>query len=72
VLTPHMNLSELLVADTDDYADVAGLSYLLSAAGISRRLNGASMHGVYSSEPLSTKMGHAIDRSMVSSVLFVT
>src|SRR5205807_713204 len=81
VLTPRMKWSELLVTDTGDYADAvpsglrntAGPSYLSFAAGVNRRVNGASMHGVYSpEEPLGAELGDAIDRGAVSSVLFVT
>ena len=81
VLTPRMKSSELLASDTGDYVDAvpgglrnaAGSSYLSFAAGVSRRVNGASMHGVYSpEEPLGAELGDAIDRGAVSSVLFVT
>lgn len=85
VLTPRMKSSELPVSDTtNDYADAdeaassrsrktAGPPYLSFAAGISKRVNGASLHGVHSpEEPLGAEIGDAIDRGAVSSVLFVT
>jgi beta-N-acetylhexosaminidase len=51
----------------------AGPTYLSFAAGVSKRVNGASLHDVYSSqEPLSAEVGDAIDRGLASSVLFVT
>jgi beta-N-acetylhexosaminidase len=49
------------------------MGYLSFAAAVSKRVNGASLHGVYSSEePLSAEVGDAIDRGLASSVLFVT
>jgi len=81
VLTPRMKSSELPVgdyADADEAASsglrkTAGQPYLSFAAGISKRVNGASLHGVYSpEEPVGTEIGDAMDRGAVSSVLFVT
>ena len=81
VLTPRMKSTEIPVgdyADADEAASstlrkTAGPPYLSFAAGISRRVNGASLHGVYSpEEPLGAEIGDAIDRGAVSSVLFVT
>jgi hypothetical protein len=61
---------EHLVADTNDYTDVAGLLYLSFAAGISRCLNGMTMHGVYSPEPLSTKLDNMTAHAVLT-LLFV-
>jgi beta-N-acetylhexosaminidase len=53
-----------------------GPSYLAFAAGIGERVNGASLHGVYSSQvPLDAEVRDAIGRAAASSsisVLFVT
>ena len=47
--------------------------YLAFAADISERVNGASLHGEYSTfEPLGAELRDVIDRGEASSVLFVT
>jgi len=84
VLTPRMGSSNPVIADAGASAAApsrrrelriaaAGPTYLSFAAGVSRRVNGASLHDVYSpEEPLSAEVGDAIDRGLASSVLFVT
>lgn len=86
VLTPRMGLtSHPILPDTDAPAAAApntpreqrvaaaGSTYLAFAAGVNKRVNGASLHDVYSSwDPLGAEVGDAIDRGLASSVLFVT
>ena len=84
VLTPRMGLLNPVMAGTgastaapsgrrEMRIAAAGPTYLSFAAGVSKRVNGASLHDVYSSEePLSAEVGDAIDRGLASSVLFVT
>jgi beta-N-acetylhexosaminidase len=81
VLTPRMKSSELPVGDyavaneaaSSGLHKTAGPPYLSFAAGINKRVNGASLHGVYSpEESVGAEIGDAIDRGAVSSILFVT
>jgi beta-N-acetylhexosaminidase len=85
VLTPRMGLLNPVIASgasagaaapsgrREMRIAAAGPTYLSFAAGISKRVNGASLHDVYSSEePLSAEVGDAIDRGLASAVLFVT
>ena len=89
VLTPRMGLtSHPVMADSDassasaatasnkqreQRVAAAGPTFLSFAAGVNKRVNGASLHDVYSSwDPLGEEVGDAIDRGLVSSVLFVT
>jgi beta-N-acetylhexosaminidase len=85
VLTPRMgSTSHPVMVDADAPAAApntrrgeriaaAGPTYLSFAAGVNKRVNGASLHDVYSPwDPLGAEVGDAIDRGLASSVLFVT
>ncbi|KAI0255532.1 glycoside hydrolase superfamily [Lactifluus subvellereus] len=79
VLTPRMESLNPAVDDADSVPrmgsreprNTAGPSYLALAASVGERVDGASLHDVYSpEEPFSAEVEDAIDRA--ASVLFVT
>lgn len=78
VLTPRMESLNFAVDDDPDTGDrqrplrnTAGPSYIALAESVSRRVDGTSLHVVYSPEvPLGAELQDAIERA--TSVLFVT